>query len=308
LLNAGEYNSREFWKKIGIRQIISNALQNDREIFDCCRVEKTVNDKAQQYWRTMTSNSMVEWLKALMSECPIIQFRTWTETEEASVFMDRIFTDVIKPLKKRDHEFIFQLGDFVQKHAFEVDEFLDIMHDYSSYGRVTLVLDQNEADRLWNLLHGRNSDPIISGNHLKQSKEKYQFLFNMMSIDVLIIFHGNEASVFAREWQFELKGRELTENNYSDSELIFFNAGYQLGLLLHLDIPHCIVLGLAVSGVSLKGEYLQEAYELFSYISDWMKELSSDSLLKMNVRVFRIDELTITSSGNREKSVNAYLK
>jgi len=67
----------------------------------------------------------------------------------------------------------FQLGDPIEKHAFEVDEFLDIMDDYSSYGRVTLTLDHIEADRLWNFLNGRNFDAIISDKQLQQRKEKY---------------------------------------------------------------------------------------------------------------------------------------
>jgi len=45
-----------------------------------------------------------------------------------------------------------------------------------------------------------------------------------MSIDVLIIFHDTEVNVFARDWQFELRGRELNITNHSYDERIFFNA------------------------------------------------------------------------------------
>jgi hypothetical protein len=84
---------------------------------------------------------------------------------------------VIKPLPKRDFEFVFYLGDVKKLHAFEVEEALDIMGDYTSHGRVTLVLDENEADSLYNKLNG----PCL------KTKEKYRFLFNTMNIDVLLI-------------------------------------------------------------------------------------------------------------------------
>lgn len=92
-------------------------------------------------------------------------------------FWDKLYEDVIKPLHKRDFEFIFHLGDVTKKYAFEVEEMLDIMGDYTSHGRVTLVLDENEADSLYNKLNG----PSL------KTKEKYRFLFDTMNIDMLLI-------------------------------------------------------------------------------------------------------------------------
>jgi hypothetical protein len=107
----------------------------------------------------------------------IIRFTNWATTEGASDCWDQLYTDVIKPLNKRNFEFIFHLGNVTKKYAFEVEEILDIMGDYSSFGRVTLILNENEADSLWEKLNGPSQETI----------KKYRFLFNTIRIDAMII-------------------------------------------------------------------------------------------------------------------------
>jgi hypothetical protein len=128
-------------------------------------------------WNHLKNNAIISALGTLFSNCSIIQLMDWATTDGASDFWDELYEDVIKPLNKRDFEFIFHLGDVTKKHAFEVEEILDIMGDYSSFGRVTLVLNENEADILWNKLNGPSQETI----------EKYRFLFNTMNIDMLLI-------------------------------------------------------------------------------------------------------------------------
>ncbi len=110
----------------------------------------------------------------------IIQFTNWATTDGASDFWDGLYANVIKLLNNLDFEFIFHLGDVSKKHAFEIEEILDIMGDYASFGRVTLVLNEKEADILWNKLNGPSQATI----------EKYLFLFNTMDIDLLLISKG----------------------------------------------------------------------------------------------------------------------
>jgi pimeloyl-ACP methyl ester carboxylesterase len=133
----------------------------------------------------------------------IIQFTNWATTDGASRFWDRLYTDVIKPLHKRDVEFIFHLGNVTKKHAFEVEEILDIMGDYSSFGKVTLVLSDNEADSLYNKLNGPPLKTI----------EKYRFLYNTMKIDVLLITNFN---FITTKIYFMLKDIVLVHGAFAD--------------------------------------------------------------------------------------------
>lgn len=253
---------RGFWKRLGIRQIISNTSQGKLEIQDHWYVERSKDDKNPYTWNSLKNGATMEGLKVLISDSPVIQFGDWANTYDASRFWDGLFSDVIKQLDKRDFGFIFQLGDITEKHVFEVDEILDIMGDYSAYGNVTLILDQHEAGKLWNRLNGLSPGAAVP------DREKYLFLFNTMNIDLMLIFYGNGAVLFSKDRQFEIAGRPL--NNYDRS---FFNAGYQLGLLLHLEAPHCIALGLALSGARIEHAPGTGSEALLAYINDWIAEL-----------------------------------
>jgi hypothetical protein len=210
-------------------------------------------------------------LGGIFSSCRIIEFANWAEVDNASGLWDGLYTDVIKPLKTRDFQFIFHLGDITKRLVFEVDEILDIVGDYSSHGRVTLMLDDYEADKLWSRLNG----VLTSDFRPQEAKEKYRFLFNTMNIDVLLILHSNRAELFSRDWQFDLAGRSLVGIREPNAR-VRFSVGYQLGLLLQLEIPHCIALGLIVSEVYTDQASGPGSKLLLDYMHDWMAVLLSN--------------------------------
>lgn len=161
---------------------------------------------------------------------------------------------------------------------FEVDEILDIIRDYSCYGRVTLVLREDEADKLWRRLSGQQPDGFLTTLGAQGSKEKYLFLFNAMRIDVLLILRDNDVMLFSRDWQFDLAGKALNGTQKSIYIREGFDLGYQLELLLHLQAPLCIALGLAVTGIYSEHTSRQYAKELLAYINDWPQNyLSMDN-------------------------------
>ena len=162
----------ELLETLGIRRLKFNNDHSKSTIID--------NDnKALASWNRIKNDAIAEGLKALLSDCSIIEFADWAAVNDASGFWDRLYCDVIKPLNRRDFQFIFHIGDTTKKLVFEVDEILDIMGDYSSYGTVTLVLHEDEADKLLNRLNVQNARGSIS--------EKYRFLFNAIRLDVLLI-------------------------------------------------------------------------------------------------------------------------
>jgi hypothetical protein len=179
----------------------------------------------------------------------------------------------MKPLNKRDFQFIFHLGDTAKKRVFEVDEVLDIIGDYSSYGRVTLILDNHEADNLWRQLNGRDPESFIPGLGSPVAHDRYLALFNTMGIGSLVVFYGCGAVHFSREGQFRL-GKE---SPVSLREIINgrgrFSAGYQLGLLLRLDAPHCTALGLAVSDGCTAASAGPASTLLLEFIQNWLRVL-----------------------------------
>jgi hypothetical protein len=267
-----------FWETLGIRRLMFDRYHSKSAIPNHWNVG--IDGNVLVNWDRIRNDTIADGLRTLLSGCSIIEFSDWAEMNDASGFWDRLYADVIKPLNRRDFQFIFRLGDTSKKLVFEVDEVLDILGDYSSYGTVTLVLHEDEADKLLSRLNGQDPGGLVSGFGSQASKEKYLFLFNTLSIDVLLILHGNHAMVFSRDWQFDLASGRLDSIHAPLYTVDSFTAGYQLGLLLHLQIPHCIALGLAVSEVYTDETPGQDSKALLAYLNDWVTELLPHGALK----------------------------
>jgi len=265
--------SKFFWERLGICHLISNSSQNVFPMEDDWHIENRKNDTIPFGWQHLKNDAVIDELKTVISGCTIIQFADWANVDDASNLWNGFYCDVIKPLNKRDFQFIFHIGDTTKKLVFEVDEILDIISDYSSYGRVTLVLEKDEADKLWCRLGGQESDGFLLFPETQGAKEKYFFLFNTMHIDALLILHSNDVMLFSRDWQFDLIGKALDSTQKSMYAWKGFETGYQLGLLLNLKIPLCIALGLAVAGIHSEHTSPHDSKVLLSYINDWMAEL-----------------------------------
>jgi len=164
-------DSKFFWERLGICHLISNSSQNVFPMEDDWHIENRKNDTIPFGWQHLKNDAVIDELKTVISGCTIIQFADWANVDDASNLWNGFYCDVIKPLNKRDFQFIFHIGDTTKKLVFEVDEILDIISDYSSYGRVTLVLEKDEADKLWCRLGGQESDGFLLFPETQGAKE-----------------------------------------------------------------------------------------------------------------------------------------
>jgi hypothetical protein len=205
----------------------------------------------------------------LFNSSPVIEFQDWAEVQDASNLWDGWYMKVIKPLKKRDFHFIFHLGNVAKKLVYDVDEVLDIIGDYSSHGKVTLMLDNHEASSLWDKLDGPDPNVAIAGPASPQAMGKYRFIFNTMSIDSLVVIHGCSAVQLSRGGEIILPGRPPADDSEAKIARAKFSAGYEIGLLLQLEAWDCMALGLAVVGVGAGTFPDLNSSRLLAYIQDW---------------------------------------
>jgi len=187
-----------------------------------------------------------------LSKCQIVGFTDWAAMHDGTSLWDGLYTDIIKPLKKRDFHFVFHLGDVTNKMVYDIDEVLDIIGDYSTYGKVTLMLDNDEAGNLWSKLNGPDPDTVGTAYGSPRASEKYQFLFNTMRVDSLVVVHGYNVEQLSREGRFALSGMPPISSNPARAKTLF-SSGYGMGLLLQLGPWHCMALGLAFSGAGREG-------------------------------------------------------
>jgi hypothetical protein len=260
-----------FWDRLGIRRLTLDHFHGKQAIPDQWHDGNDDDNKVFGRWNRIKNDTLVKELSGIFSSCPIIEFADWAGVDDASGCWDGLYSDVIKPLNKRDFQFIFHLGDVGKKLVFEIDEVLDIIGDYSSYGKVTLMLDDHEADNLWSRLNGRSPDAFISGFGSPAARERHLFLFNTMSVDSLLVLQGCHAVLLSRDGQYNLAGRSPVSIREVINARGRFSAGYQMGLLLQLETPHCIALGLAVSEGYTDSSSGSGSALLLAYLHEWIK-------------------------------------
>ncbi|WP_276480248.1 hypothetical protein [Paraflavitalea pollutisoli] len=256
----------DFLRAAGIRSMTVTDIDSIETVLgEVTAIAKTI---AQSPGALMKHPELAKPLQQLFRHATTVAFADWALFASASECWDSILTQVIKPIGRRDHEFIFYLGDISGSPFFLVDELLDIMGEFSRYGKVTFILDQQEMLRLWQGLNGVHR---TSGDSWPfDYEEKYRALFNAMNIQRLLVYANNGVSYYSKEQKFNLTRRVLSaaiENN-GHARNDFIN-GYSMGLTLGVDID--IVIALGIVYYSARGEYnaAPDQQMLLNYIKTW---------------------------------------
>lgn len=227
-----------------------------------------VGGPPRQYFR---DRALVGHLRVLFGHTTTIAFADWAVFTGASDSWDDLLTQVIKPLNRKDLEFVFYLGNITATPVFLVDEMLDIMGDYSRYGATTFILEQEEMMKLWQGINGINRTKSDSWPF--DYEEKYRSLFNALKVHRLLVYANNGVSLYAKDQQFNLSRRVLPANieKGSHARNDYIN-GYSMGLTLHFDIALCIALGIVF--YAAKGEYkaTPDRQVLLNYINTWKSQ------------------------------------
>jgi len=261
----------EFFDKLGIRRLILNAFPGRRAITDHFLFEYNRARTGSPHWDDIKNEVLIEELEALFASCIVIQFTDWADKNTASDFWTGLLYDVIKPLPKKDFHFIFYLGDPTKRLVFETDEILDIVSEYATCGKVTTILYDNEADKLWEILNGWKVDAHQCAHDPKEAEDRYLSIYKALQVDTLVILSGTHAWLISNGGQFEFR-----INGSGKCSRDHFDAGYQLGLLLRLDAPQCVALALAISGAA--DESAPSPKALLHYIRAWIAELKTNEI------------------------------
>lgn len=212
--------------------------------------------------------------------CTLFALVDWANIPHATDIWKGFLTDVILPLGKKDKLFLFDLCDPSKKSRQEIEKVLDLMIEYSAYGKVTLGLNENEAVKIWLALTG--GDVRGANVSIPSLKEIGSLLFQRMNVETLLIHPVDRVLLFQREGAIEIEGRVVTEPKVLTGGGDNLNAGYCLGRLLKLDIRQCMVLGMAASGAYIQNGISPTIHDVVSYLEKWantrINELITENL------------------------------
>ena len=258
--------------EFGADTFLFNAYHIDISIPDPLSV-LFVNRQVLHSDQKLKSDFQVKDINRILEQCKVISFARWANSEDASQLWDRLRTNVIKPIGRKDFEFIFYLGDMEQKPVYEIDEILDIISEFSSSGRVTLVLTDREATTLWKRLNGKGDNLELSFAGINDHELRY--IFNTIKIERLLVYApDHRITILSRGGVMEMSGPHLHHTNTQYSAQNYFDAGYILGLLLQLSTAHCAAIGLTLASAYLRNEVIHDFKTLVAHIQDWIRELN----------------------------------
>lgn len=271
----------KFLNTFGIRSLTLDSTYDDNKIYNYTfNVAEEDSDKSQ--WREIKSDQLIADLKGLFQHCRTIAFDDWANVANSSDLWVGLLSDVIRPLKKADLDFIFYLGDPAKRLTFQVDEILDIISEFSKHGRVTFCLDENEAVKLWMVLNGEHPDISFKNFTESELKRKYFSIFRTMSIDRLLIYSVNDAILYSNDQQFVLTRRIVDHNiEIAEDARDNFVAGFTIGLLQRLEIQHCIALGLIVFGAYGEYKTSPDQSALLAYIKRWIRDMDKPDTINL---------------------------
>jgi hypothetical protein len=219
-------------------------------------------------WKHIVRTIGLPRIQKTIEQCGLLAFVDWVNLPHSSDVWEGMLTDVIKPSGRRDFLFLFDLCDPSKKSTQEIDEILDVIGCFSSYGKVTLGLNENETLRIWTALNGRvaTEQPSI--------EVAGDYLYKMMNIDCLLVHPVDRTIAFHQREIFDLPGRFVTKPKVLTGGGDNLNAGYCLGLLSGFSLPQCILLGMAASGAYVENGVSPDKNDLIRYIDTWIAHVS----------------------------------
>ncbi len=223
-------------------------------------------------WQFIKKKADEEKLRKAVAESNLLAFVDWVNLPHASDIWEGILADIIKPSGKKDFLFLFDLCDPSKKTTEEIDEVLDLMSCFSSYGKVTLGLNENETLKIWSAING-----CYEKRKLPDVTEAGDFLYKTMNIDCLLVHPIDRTIAFHQRDTLELQGRLVTKPKVLTGGGDNLNAGYCLGLLSGFSLPQCMLLGMAASGAYIQNGSSPDIQAITNYLGTWINDLRSTS-------------------------------
>jgi hypothetical protein len=261
-------------------EVISVALpgESDAIEFDDGKIIFSDLQSFESYdWKHICSTVGLDKIKEAVCSSDMVALVDWANLPHASDLWDGLLQNVIKPSGRKDFSFLFDLCDPSKNTAQQIDDVLDLISCFSSYGNVTLGLNENETLKIWSAIHGVDYNDASARKNIPTLKEASDMLFKNLNIHCLMVHPIDRTLVFRAEGPLELMGRLVTKPKVLTGGGDNLNAGYTLGVLARFSMEHCMLLGMAASGAYIENGRSADIDELIQYVDLWISSLDKHS-------------------------------
>lgn len=243
----------------------TNALEfNDGKL-----ILSELSTFAELNWDRVKEQINLKHLAANAAEAGLIGLVDWCNLPHASNIWQGFLQDIVATNVNQNPHFFFDLADPSKKAVDEVEQALNIINQFSKYGKVILGLNENEALKLTQFLGLEVSD-VDDHNRLIRVG---QLLFDFMDIQQLVIHPIDGCFMFNATEQLYLGGRVVKTPTVSTGGGDNFNAGLCFGLLNGFTYMQSMVLAMATSGAYVQYGNSPDLKSLSTYLKQWQQEL-----------------------------------
>ncbi len=271
--------------------IAEPAQTNALECNDGKLIFSEVSTFEQLTWTYVAAIAGIDNLTKWIYESQLISFVDWANLNHCTDIWQGILEDIIENLNPapsekernayyfssknlfngdsngmRHKNFFFDLGDPSKRSKEEILAALAIINRYKPYGKVTLCLNENEAQELYVSLEGENLE-----NTDLQTIIKY--IFSKMSVHQVVVHPTDRSIICNKNGIFEVKGRLIPSPRILTGGGDNFNTGFCLGLVLDLPINQTMLLGMANAGAYMTNGVSPEMEDLIGYLEVWAEEI-----------------------------------
>lgn len=224
-------------------------------------------------WKFINETHGIEKIRKAILDSRLVAFVDWVNLPCSSEIWEGVLNDIIRPSGRKDFLFLFDLCDPSKKTTEQIDEILDVISRFSTYGNVTLGLNENETIKIWCALNGKDFSNPHDKDQIPTVHSAGDAIYKAMNIDCLLVHPIDRTIVFRKHETIELKGHLVTEPKVLTGGGDNLNAGYCLGILHGLSIQHCMLLGMAASGAYIQNGKSPDLRSILEYIGTWIGAL-----------------------------------
>ena len=200
-----------------------------------------------------------------LSESSILALVGWCNPDHATDVWRGILNEVMPNYSGKDLIF-FDLADPTKKNKDDLLEVLDVINSYSKYGKVVLGINENETNKLFEILSAEYPDNLPENDNLTA---KGRFIFSVMNIEGLLIHPTDRSIMITSDESIDIEGYIIEEPKISTGGGDNLNAGFCLGYILGFSMEESMILGMATSGAYVKNGKSPDIQELISYLKTW---------------------------------------
>ncbi|MBB3967994.1 PfkB family carbohydrate kinase [Mucilaginibacter phyllosphaerae] len=195
-------------------------------------------------WHTIRQTVGPDKLKAVFTAADLICLVNWSELDHSNSMWQGLLDDILRGQAATPKQFFFDLSDCSKRSKEAITSAIKLIAQFGAHGQVTLSLNRNEANILYQTL--ANDEPLADIQAIGNK------LFAGLKVDTLIIHHSKISIAWDNSGTCTALPAYIAQPLIATGAGDNFNAGYCLGKLLGLDAEASLIIANTTSNIYMR--------------------------------------------------------